>query len=202
MDKTSKTLSAVGSLLIVISPIVFWKSLLNLSGLVGIVLFLVGIHSIASQLNKKEIFWEALKGIVTLAVGIIVISIVLIATIGLSVLGLIGSLSISFTIDTEDTEYLNVLLNSLYSIGPRILIVVILSAIASWILMIIYGLKMSKVSDMLNESFSNLRFKEASILFKLGGWLSIILVGFILIWVAWLLYTIDFFSLPESQPSA
>lgn len=201
MDRTSKTLSAVGSLLIVISPIVFWKPFLNLSGLVGTVLFLVGIHSIASYLNKKEIFLEALKGIVTLAVGTIVISIVLIATIGLSILGLTGSFSISFTIDTEDTEYLNVLLNSLYSIGPRILIVVILSAIAFWILMIIYGLKMSKVSDMLNESFSNLRFKGASILFKLGGWLSIILVGFILIWIAWLLYTIDFFSLPESQPS-
>lgn len=202
MDKTSKTLSAVGSLLVVVSLSVFWIPLTNLAGLVGIVLFLVGLHRIADQLNKKEIFREALKGIVIPIVGIIVIFIVLMVLTGLSILTLIGSSPMDFKMDMKNMEDLNLLLNFLYSTGSTILIVVILSVIASWILIIIHGLKMSKVSDMLNESFSNLRFKAASLLFKLGGWLSIILVGFVLIWIAWLLYTIDFFSLPESQPSA
>lgn len=200
MNKTSKTLSAVGSLLIVVSPFIFWTPLLNFSGLVGTILFLVGLHGIASYLNKKEIFSEALKGIVILIVGTIVLSLIFIVVVAIGIAGIAGSLSsMMFSTEEENIENLiNLFLSLFYSAGPVVLAVVVLFVIAFWILMIIYGLKMSKASDMLNDSFSNLRFKGASILFKLGGWLSIIIVGFVLVWIAWLLYTIDFFSLPES----
>jgi uncharacterized membrane protein len=34
-----------------------------------------------------------------------------------------------------------------------------------------------------------------------GAWLMIILVGFVLILIAWILQIVAFFSLPESPPS-
>jgi uncharacterized membrane protein len=47
-------------------------------------------------------------------------------------------------------------------------------------------------------------FETAGLLWLIGAFLTIILVGFILIWIAWILIVVGFFSIktPAAQPPA
>lgn len=191
MDKNAKILSAVGALFITISPVVAWIPLINLAGLIGIILFLVGINGIGKYLSKPEVFSESLWAFLVVIIGVVIIAVVDIIAVVL--LG--GGAILSASFGTAELSYKNLISTA----GPALGVVIGISTLVGWILFIIYGNKMSKASELLGESFPNLRFKASAKLFKLGGWLSIVLgVGFLLIWVAWLLYTIDLFSLPES----
>lgn len=199
MNNTTKVLAAVGSLLIVISPLIFWVPFLNLAvSLAGIVLFLVGISGISNYLNEKRIFSDALKAILIVVIGGFVVGfvwVVIVLIVAALFAPTIFSLLSSVGAGKVGTE---IYIQLLASLGVTGAILVLLLIIGMWILMIIFGIKMKNVSDLLNNKFPDLRFKTSGTLFKLGGWLSIILVGSVLIWIAWILYTIDFFSLPTS----
>lgn len=69
--------------------------------------------------------------------------------------------------------------------------------IGGWVLAILFGRKMQKVSLLLNNHLKNHFFHISGSLFFWGGWLSILLVGVGFLWLAWLFYTIAFFSLPK-----
>ncbi len=193
MEKNTKTLLSVGSLLILLAlvPGISWVSI------VGIVLFLIGIHQLSQAVKDNDLFsetlWAFLIPVIGGAILALVIGIFTVIFAG-SVVGLAGTMEMSnFDVDKFSPF-------ALFSVGGGVVILLVaVAAILGWVLAIIYGTKMQKVSISLENHLQNANFKTAGSLFFWGGWLSIILVGAILIWVGWLLYTIGFFSVSEKS---
>ncbi|MCX7883095.1 MAG: DUF996 domain-containing protein [Brevinematales bacterium] len=189
MEKNAKMLAAIGSLLIclVMIPGVHFISL------VGLILFLVGIYQLSSVKQDKTLFQEALWAFLIPTVGGIVLAI---GTAIVSVIGIgMGGMTREGWFESERITHLLTT-----GMGMGILLLGIVVLVGAWVLGIIFGAKMQKVSLSLDQHFPHANFRLAGSFFFWGGWLSIILVGALLIWIAWLLYTLTFFSLPEENP--
>ena len=57
-----------------------------------------------------------------------------------------------------------------------------------------------KSFDALANKTGNGMFKTAGLLLLIGAILTIVLIGLILIFVAWILLTVAFFSMPSTPP--
>lgn len=192
MKSNTKMMLAVGSLLILLTvvPGVRW------TGIVGIVLFLMGMYQLSQEKSDATLFNEALWAFLIPIIGGVVLSVIG-GVLGIAWMGTVwGTLGMGMGrgmgprgIDT---------LFSLLSTGSGIVFVllVILFLLAGWALAVVYGVRMQKVSLFLESHAGNASFKTAGVLFFWGGWLAIIGVGILLAWIGWLLYTIAFFSLP------
>ncbi|MEN2998127.1 MAG: DUF996 domain-containing protein [Brevinematia bacterium] len=196
MSQDAKTLSALGSLFIVISPILFLIPILSgILSLAGAVLFLIGLSKISNSVNEPKMFsqglWAILLPLIVSFIAVMIIGVTIVAaaiSFGLAV----GSTQITENID------LQTIISLMSGVGIVGLIIIILCFISIWVSVIIYGLKMNTVSELLNKHFPEMEFKVAGTLFKIGGWLSILLVGGLLIWIAWILYTVKFFQAKAS----
>ncbi|URA11161.1 DUF996 domain-containing protein [Thermospira aquatica] len=191
MDKNTKTLLSVGSLLIILGvvPHLFWV------GIVGMVLFLIGIQQFSRSVQDHNLFSDTLWAFLIPVIGLTILSFVIIGTFattfsgaiirgeGIPMRGFPGRFSSPF---------------AFFSAGGGLMFLGgIITALIAWTFAIVYGIRMQKVSLSLENYLHNNLFRTAGSLFFWGGWLSIILVGMILIWVGWLLYTIGFFSVSE-----
>jgi len=79
---------------------------------------------------------------------------------------------------------------------------VIVSLVLLYVFIIITTLYFRKSLNMLSAKSGEKIFETAGLLWLIGAILTIILVGFIIIWIAWILITVGFFSIktPAAQP--
>lgn len=191
MKSNTKMMLAVGSLLILLTvvPGVPWV------GIVGVVLFLIGMYQLSQEKSDATLFNEALWAFLIPIIGGVVLSLV-----G----GILGVASIGAFWGTVGMGMGRGMrrgmegIFSLFSTGSGVLLVLLMMVVilAGWALAVIYGIRMQKVSLALENHLGNANFKTAGLLFFWGGWLAIVGVGILLTWIGWLLYTIAFFSLP------
>jgi uncharacterized membrane protein len=71
--ESSKTLGGIGAILLVVAVVAFFaQPFLSLMGIVGAILLLIAMHSLADYYREKAIFNNALYAFIALIVGIIV----------------------------------------------------------------------------------------------------------------------------------
>jgi uncharacterized membrane protein len=73
--------------------------------------------------------------------------------------------------------------------------------VAMWIILIIAARFLRKGYERIADKTGTRTFRTVARWYYYGAWLMIILVGFILILIAWILQIKAFFSLPESPPA-
>ncbi|AEH51337.1 DUF996 domain-containing protein [Pseudothermotoga thermarum] len=166
--KTAKTLAGVGLILTLLGsiPAAGW-----LLGLIGLILFLVAVNNIAKIVEDQNVFTYFLIPTILWFVALVVISVTLMSSFGLIMMGRFFSAGAS-------------------TIGGFIAVVVL------GIISLVYRVKAYR---LLAERLNVPIFNTAASLYKWGAILLIILVGMILMLVGDILAIVGFFTAPD-QP--
>jgi uncharacterized membrane protein len=172
--ESSRTLAGVGSILLILSIVPYAGLVL---GIIGVILLLVGIRGLASYYQDNEIYQNSLTGVVFYIIAVIAAGVA------------IAALVIGFATIIS------------FAVG---IIVFILGLIIAFVFYILAATHLRKTFDTLAQKSGEQSFTTAGTLLWWGAILTIIFVGLILIFIAWIFATVAFFSmkLQPQQPYA
>ena len=189
--KTSRLLGIIGALFMVIG---FLPTIGGILMLIGLIFVIIALKGYGDFYKDNSIFNNTIYTIVLEIIGVVVFVGVLIygAFEFLSSLGIenIYELSSWTQIDWQNAIDIN---NILPFIGAIVLGLVILFAFT-----VIASLFFKKAMNALTEKTEIKLFHTTGTVFFIGAILTIIFIGFILIWVAFILLLISFY---ESKPT-
>ncbi|PNX46221.1 MAG: hypothetical protein BV456_12540 [Thermoplasmata archaeon M8B2D] len=189
--KTSRILGIIGALFMVIG---FLPTIGGILMLIGLIFVIIAIKGYGDFYKDNSIFNNTIYTIVFEIIGVVVFVGVFIygAFEFLSSLGIenIYELSSWTQIDWQNAIDIN---NILPFVGAIVLGLVILFAFT-----VIASLYFKKAMNTLSEKTEIKLFHTTGTVFFIGAILTIIFIGFILIWVAFILLLISFY---ESKPT-
>jgi uncharacterized membrane protein len=192
--RQAKAMGGVGSILVLLTPFlalasfatptIIFSGLINIIygiGLIGFVLILVAAKRISDAVNDKKIFNNVLKAVIIQIVGVVIVTI---AAVIAGLLTILVSPNITSNI-----------------INFAVLRVLVVTVIGIWIVLIVSVRFLRKGYERIAAKTGTETFRSVGRWYFYGALLAIILVGFVLILIAWILQIVAFFSLPESPPS-
>ncbi|PVX25762.1 MAG: hypothetical protein CW691_03510 [Candidatus Bathyarchaeum sp.] len=194
--QTTKTLGGIGALLMLISPLSGFAagSFGGLLGLVGIILVLIAMKGLADQYNESGIFNNTLYGVILTIVG----AVVFVATVVVGAVGLLSELNLDLeTLSTDPTALANMDWEAAIdfnSIGDHLLIIVA-GLVVLFVFIVIAAIFYRKSLSSLAEKTEVGLFGTTGLIILIGAVLTIIGIGFLLLWISLLLLTIAFFSI-------
>ena len=161
-----------------IGALLLFLSFVPIVGIIGIILLIIGIKGLAEYYKDQNIYQHALKGLIFGIIGIVAVSVI-------SLLGFIGSI---FTLGLAG--------------AVSGILVIVLAAVVAFIFYLLMAMNFRRAFDLLAERSGEHMFHTAGTLLFWGAVLTIILVGLVLVWIAWLIVAIAFFSmkLGSTQP--
>ncbi len=201
--ESSRTLGGIGALLIVIGFLGFTVPYAGILTIIGAILLLIGLKGLADVYGEAGIFNNTLYAIITTIVG----AVVGIASIVITALATLASLGIRLT-DVNDwsnlgTELANRLTNlSDFSVIWTLIGALIIAVIIIFVFAIIAVFFFRKSLSALTAKTGVGLFRTAGLLMLIGAVLTIILIGALLIWVAWILVAVAFFQIRTQATQA
>ncbi len=187
----AKTLGGIGSLLIILTIV---PSAGPVLGIVGFILVLFAVKNISDVLKDSSIFRNMIISVLLAVVGIVVGAIVIAATF-FSFVGL-GAFSPGFKFPAGAFTPGAVAAGNI--VGLIVALVVGLAII--WILLMVSAVFLRKSYKTVATKLGVGMFSTTALLYLIGAALTIILVGFIVIFVAGILQLVAFFSIPDQPP--
>jgi uncharacterized membrane protein len=145
-----------------------------LVGVVGYILTLIAVKYVSDEVNDSSIFSDMLYAVITGIVGILVGGFVV----------FFGALSSIFTA-------------GLGAIAGGIAFLAIV-----WIALVVSAVFVRRAFNKMAEKLNVSTFRTAGMLYFVGALLTIVLVGFLLLFVAFILQVVAFFSIPEDRSAA
>ncbi len=186
----SKNLGGIGAILLVIGALGFlgtgYAAILSL---VGIILVLIAMKGLADYYNEGGIFNNALYGFLTTIVG----AVASVAVLVISVLFALTTLAIDWTNPAEWTTMFQDFTN--FSVLWTLIGSIIAALIVAFVFAIITAIFYRKSFNLLATKSGVNMFSTAGLLLLIGAVLTIILIGFIIIWIAFILLAVGFFSI-------
>jgi uncharacterized membrane protein len=152
---------------------------------VGIILFIIAMHRLSQYYNEPGIFKNALYGFILNIVG----SVVAIAIEFVLILGSIGIIPQAGTVLSGAT--LTQLIFGFLAVFA-----------ISFVLGIISAVLYMRAFNMLAEKSGNGNFKTAGLLYLLGQVLTIVFIGGLLFWIAWIFAAMGFNTLRPKEPQS
>jgi len=202
---TSKNLSGVGAILVFVSFLALPFS--NAFGggfvtLIGLILMLIGVKGLADYYKDAGIFNNMLYGTITGIVGVVVAIAVAIGLVLNSLSSFLYKVFPSWNGDwttlsgmTPNTSNL-----TLTDIAPFITAALSVFVILLVVVIIVALFYRRSLSSLRDKSGTSL-FGTTGILLLIGAVLTIILIGYLIVWIAILLLAIAFFSMrAQEQP--
>jgi uncharacterized membrane protein len=197
--QSNKTLGGVGALLMVISPFLV-SGFTLLVGLVGLILVLIAVKGLSDHYKEASIFNNTLYGVILSIVGVVVFVAALFVTaisFFTNVLGI--ELSTAFSdptafsnIDWTEAMILDNLMSHVAALVGSLVILFIFVVVAT----IFYRKSLTTLAEKTGVG----RFGTAGLLLLIGAVLTIIAIGFLLIWIALILLTAAFFQI-RAEPT-
>ncbi len=199
--ESSKTLSAVGFLLIVIGAAAGF--VVNFSGilsLIGIILLLIGLKGLANYYKEEGIFNNTLYSILV-AIGGCVVGVGVIAVSAVSAL---ADLGIDWA-NIEDwgdvgADVGTVFTDFDFSTIASLLGALLVGLVIFYVVMIISMYFLRKSMNQLSAKSGIGLFGTAGILVLIGAVLPVI--GLLIIWIGFILATVAFFQMKKEQTKA
>lgn len=144
-------------------------------GIIGAILLIMGIKGLADYYKDNEMYQNALMGVIFLIIAAIVVAVAVVGSFVFSIVGFIGGIG-----------------------------VLILGLIVAFVFYLLSAMRLRKTFNDLAQKSGEHNFSTAGTLYWWGAILTIIFVGVILIFIAWIFATIGFFSmkLQPQQPYA
>lgn len=157
-----------------IGALLLFLSFVPVIGIIGIILLLIGMKGLSEYYKDAGIYQHALKGLIFGIIGIVAVS-------ALFILGVIGL--------------------AVFAIGGILTLIAIL--VVAFVFYLLMAMNFRRAFDILAERSGEHMFQTAGTLLFWGAILTIVFVGLILVWIAWLILAIAFFSmrLTPAQPT-
>ncbi|MBA7494077.1 hypothetical protein ES702_04646 [subsurface metagenome] len=193
--ESSKTLGGVGAILIIVGSLgSIGLGYAGLLSLIGIILVLIALKGLSDHYNEGGIFNNALYGLIVGIIG----GVAFVATIVVMVLAVIST-SFDWTSGAMYEQWFTDW-DALWGVIGAIVMALIVLFVCGIIAAIFFRKSLSILSAKSGEKI----FETAGLLWLIGAILTIVLVGLLLIWVAWILIAIGFFSIKTTtaQPPA
>jgi uncharacterized membrane protein len=182
----AKTLGGIGSILVLLTivPNVGW-----VLGIVGFVMTLFAIKYISDAVADRTIFSDMLISIIFTVAATIVGGVVIIGTF-LRVLGMGTFVSSTFVISPSVT------------VGDWIGLAaaVLAGLVVVWGLLVVSSVFLRRSYNLIASKLRIDQFRTGATLYLIGAATAIIGIGFILIFVAEILFAVGFFSIKENVP--
>jgi len=194
--ESSKTLGGVGAILVVVGFLGFFGyAYAGILVLIGAILTLIALKGMSDHYKEAGIFNNALYGFITAIIGVVAFIAAMVVVIIMAISGL------DWTDPAAIQQYFMDLSNVWNIIGTVIIAFVVL-----FVFFIIAAIFARKSLSMLSAKSGEKIFETAGLVWLIGAILTIVLVGLILIWIAWILIVVGFFSIkttatqPPPQP--
>jgi uncharacterized membrane protein len=182
----SKTLAMEGSILMTLSlvPYVGW-----VLGIIGVILLMRGIKEFANYYQDNEIYQNALTGVKFYIIALIAAAV----SITSIVIGAASATGFTFKAPFVFTAG--------FAAG---LIAFLVALVIAFVFFVLASTHLRKTFDTLAQKSGEHSFATAASLLWWGSILTIIGVGFILLFIAWIYAVIGFFTMkaPQQQPYA
>ena len=196
--ESSKNLSAVGALLLVIGAAIgFFVSFSGVLSLIGIILLLIGLKGLANFYKEEGIFNNTLYSVIIAIVGSIV-------AVGITVVSAVSALA-DIGIDwsnIEDwsnvgTDVANVFTDLNVNAIMDLLGALVIGLIILYVVLIISMYFFRKSMNQLSTKTGISLFGSAGLLMLIGAVIPIL--GLIIIWIGAILATAAFFQMKQEQ---
>lgn len=191
--ETSRTLGGIGAILMFITP--FLGAYTGILGLIGLILVLVGMKGLADNYSEQGIFNNALYGVITFIVGVVIAAAALIwgavgffARLGLD----IAELSDWAVLQSFDWSAITDV-----TIFTDFALAIIAGLVILFVFVIITAIFMRKSLNLLSAKSGVGLFGTTGLLILIGAILTIIAIGLLLIWIALILLAVAFFSVRQ-----
>jgi uncharacterized membrane protein len=177
----SRTLAGEGAVMLLLSlvPYVGW-----VLGIVGVVLLLKGMKELSYYYQDEKIYQDSLTGVKFYIIALVAAAVAIVAI----VLGAASATGFTFTADFVFTA----------GFGAG-LIAFLVGIVAAFIFYVLAALHLRRTFNTLAEKSGDASFTTAGNLLWWGSIFTIILVGLILIFIAWIFATIGFFTMKSKQ---
>jgi uncharacterized membrane protein len=201
----SKTIGGIGALLIFIG-IFPYINYFGVVELIGAILVLVALHGLGSYYKEEGIFNNALYGIITGVVGVVLAVAVGIVIVLSSITDFLMKIFPTWNGDWSTLPTLSGMTPNTSNIGVGDVIPFIVAAIMViailWVFAIIATFFLRRSLNKLSAKSNYGLFGTVGLLLLIGAFLVIIFgLGLILMWIAALILAIAFFNLkPIQQP--
>ncbi|PVX25649.1 MAG: hypothetical protein CW716_07605 [Candidatus Bathyarchaeum sp.] len=201
--ETNKTLGGVGALLMVISPFSGFVAgtFGSILGLVGLILVLISMKGLADHYNEGGIFNNTLYGVILTIVG----GVIFVAAIVLGAVGLLSELNLDVaTLSTDPSAISAVDWQGIITFSNiwDYLVIILASLVILFVFVVIAAIFYRKSLNSLAQETGVGLFGTTGLILLIGAVLTIIVIGFLLLWVAMILLTVAFFSIKteSAQP--
>ena len=203
--ETSKILGGIGAILLfigIIPPLSYY----GIIEIIGAILIIVGLYGIAGRFKEPAIFKNALIALIAGIVGIAIAGAIVLTVVLANLRTFITQLYPGWNGDwstlqgmTPDTSAISDPNTVLQALGP-ILVDFIIVAVILWIFAIIGAFFLRRSLKQVSAKTNVGLFGTAGLLLLIGAFLSIIVIGLVLMWIAALLLAIAFFQL-KTEPA-
>jgi uncharacterized membrane protein len=203
--ESSKTLGGIGAILLVLAPLSGWWAggFSGILGLAGLILVLVGLNGLANVYRERRILNNALYGVFLAIIGMIVAAVIFVY----SAFGIISALGIQVSNWTDPAA----VQQAFQSFNPMnynwdwsaLMPYIGAAALAFIILFVCLVFSVVLIRRSLNtvaDKSGTHMFSTAALLMLIGAILTIVIIGFLLIWVSLILLAVAFFEMRTTQP--
>ncbi len=170
--------------------------LLGIITFIGIILFVIGMRRLSRYYDEPRIFKNALYGFILNLVGSVT------ATVIESTFVLESIRSINQTGTTPLAATLGPVVSTTASVSTELTIAYYAALAIGVALGIISAVLYMRAFNILAEKSGKGNFKTAALLYLLGTALTILVIGGLLVWIAWIYAATGFNSLKPKEASA
>jgi uncharacterized membrane protein len=195
--ESSKNLGGIGALLMFIGVLPY-ISFYGILSFVGLILVLVALYGLANYYKEGGIFNNALYGVITAIVGVVVVIAIAITTL----VGFLTDIGINIANITDWTA-LSSDWQSFLSVDVimNYAVVFLLDLVVLFVFVVITAILLRKSLGLLSAKSGVGMFGTTGTILLVGAILTIIAIGLLLMWIALLLLAVAFFSIkPEQAP--
>lgn len=193
--EASKLLGEIGALLLVVSP--FGGSAGTALGLIGLVLLLVVFNDLADHYKDRSIFKNVLWGIIILVVGVVIAT----ATVSIAAAGALSQIGLQVSSWSDPAAWQGIDWNNLnYDMLAPYFAAMIGALVVLFALTVVAAYFLRRSLTTLASRTGIDMFATSGLILLIGAILTIVLVGFVLLWIAMILLAIAFFRLRIEQP--
>jgi uncharacterized membrane protein len=205
----SKNLGGVGAILLLVGTLPLLSSYtFGVLALIGIILILVALNSLANIYKERGIFNNSLYGLIAGIVGTVIAAVVVVVAVLSDLKSLLEQLYPTWNGQWSSLSSLSGTSPNTSNLTSSTVLPVLEGVLAAlvilWVFIIVWAIFVRRSLKMLATKSSVGLFSTASLLLIIGAALTILIIGLLIMWIGVLLMTIAFFQIrpqPE-QPSA
>ena len=185
-----KTIGKVGALLTLLGG--FIPFIGPIIGIVGFVLVLIAVKSISELVKDNDIFKNYLIDFILSIISIVMILVIML-------IGFINVGGFSWLTSLQDINIQD--LSTFWDFFGGIIEYAIMALIIGWILWVIGAIYLRRSYNSIAKHTNVSLFRTTGTVYLIGALTTIILIGFVILFVGRIIEVIAYFSLPDELPT-